>query len=168
MTLVDPPALWRRYIRDLAERVHLVESQMNMPSHGRPSLDAASPPESYPEPPYSPSEPLSGGRKRPFSQFDGRNPFQTTPRGSRDRIDSIGGDILSQGPLSERPSVSIAPDEQVTTNSPSFQPMPTRLAKPFWAQETDVERPGSRQTVEPAGLGGSLWPGDSLFEVCVI
>lgn len=116
-----------RYIKELADRVQQVESHVGMP---RPSFDASSPQEGYEQ--YSPTNSLSGSRKRTHSQFEG-NPFGRN---------SLGGFTLGQ---TERPrprdSIALAPDEKfddVLDERPEMR-------QPFWMAwkaETAVVDPG--------------------------
>ena len=136
---------------------------MGIPAGYRPSIDAGSPTDPYPEQPYSPTEPMSGGRKRTFSQFDGRNPFAQSPNPNRDRITSLGGYSIHQGPSGGRGSIALAPDQQLTDISPTAKAPSVDLTKPFWAQDTDVEHPKIKATEEDSGPVGDGWKGDSLF-----
>jgi hypothetical protein len=151
-----------RYIKELAERVQQVESQMGIPIGYRPSVDAGSPSDPYPEQ-YSPTEPMSGGRKRTFSQFDGRNPFAQSPHPNRDRMTSLGGYSIGQGQPGGRGSIALAPDQQFTDVSPTAGAPPLDLAKPFWAQKTGVERPNVKKNLEAGAPAGDEWKADSLF-----
>jgi hypothetical protein len=155
-----------RYIKELAERVQQVESQMGIPAVGyRPSVDAGSPSDAYPEQPYSPTEPMSGGRKRTFSQFDGRNPFAQSPHPNRDRMTSLGGYSMHQGLSGGRGSIALAPDQQLTDISPTAKAPAVDLTKPFWAQETDVEHPRTKTAEESGAAVGDGWKADSLFNM---
>jgi hypothetical protein len=152
-----------RYIKELAERVQQVESQMGIPTSYRASIDAASPTDMYPEQSYSPTEPMSSSRKRTFSQFDGRNPFQS-PHPSRDRVSSLGGYSMNQT-QGGRGSFALAPDQRLTDVSPTAPAPMIDLARPFWAQATDIEPPRSQpiqQEIAPVEDG---WNGDDLFSV---
>ena len=133
----------------------------------RPSVDAGSPSDPYPEQPYSPTEPMSGGRKRTFSQFDGRNPFAQSPHPNRDRITSLGGYSMHQGLSGGRGSIALAPDQQLTDISPTAKAPSVDLTKPFWAQETDVEHPRTKTSGEGSDVVGDGWKADSLFNVYV-
>ena len=152
-----------RYIKELAERVQQVESQIGMPIGYRPSVDAGSPSDPYPEQPYSPTEPISGSRKRTFSQFDGRNPFSQSPRSSRDKMGSLSGCSMNQAPQDGRGSFALAPDQQLTDISPTADAPPLDLAKPFWAQETEVERPITQEIQDARAPTDEVWKGDSVF-----
>lgn len=151
-----------RYIKELAERVQQVESQMGIPTGCRPSVDAGSPSDPYPEQPYSPAEPMSSSRKRTFSQFDGRNPFTQSAHPSRDKMASLGGYSLSQGPQGGRGSFAVAPDQQPTDISPTAGGS-THLVAPFWAQDTVVEHPMTKKPHEGEAPVGDVWKADSLF-----
>jgi hypothetical protein len=98
-------------------------------------MDAGSPPDPYGEPPYSPTEPMSGSRKRTFSQFDGRNPFAQSPHTGRDKGGSLSGYSINQGPPGGRGSFALAPDQQLTDISPTAGAPPIELTKPFWVQQ---------------------------------
>lgn len=155
-----PVANHPRYIKELAERVQQVESQMGIPIGYRPSIDAGSPSDPYPEQPYSPTEPMSSSRKRTFSQFDGRNPFTQSPHSSRDKMASLSGYSMNEG---GRGSFALAPDQQLTDVSPTAGVPLIDLAKPFWAQETEVEHPRAKEIQSTKATVGDLWQADSLF-----
>lgn len=152
-----------RYIKELAERVQQVESQIGIPTGYRQSMDAGSPSDPYGDQSYSPTEPMSGSRKRTFSQFDGRNPFTQSPRSSRDKMASLSGYSISQGLQDGRGSFALAPDQQLTDISPTAGAPPIDLAKPFWAQETEVEHPRAKETQQNTAPADDLWNADSLF-----
>lgn len=138
---------------------------MGIPAGYRPSIDAGSPPDPYPEQPYSPTDAMAAGRKRTFSQFDGRNPFAHP---NRDRITSLGGYSIHQGPSGGRDSIALAPDQQLTDISPTAKASSVDLTKPFWAQETDVEHPQTKAMEEDSAPVGDGWKGDSLFSTSVV
>lgn len=140
---------------------------MGIPTGYRASVDAASPSDTYPEQSYSPTEPMSGSRKRTFSQFDGRNPFAQSPQSSRDRMASLGGYNIHHGAQGGRGSFAIAPDQQLVDISPTAGAPTADLAKPFWAQETDVEHPRTKKADEAKPSVDDVWKGDSLFSVSV-
>lgn len=152
-----------RYIKELAERVQQVESQMGIPLGYRPSVDANSPSDPYPEQSYSPTEPISSSRKRTFSQFDGRNPFAQPPHSSRDKMAGQSGYNVNQGLQSGRESFALAPDQQLTDISPTAGHTSLDLAKPFWAQETEVEHPRAKETQIATAPAADLSTAESLF-----
>jgi hypothetical protein len=156
-----------RYIKELAERVQQVESQIGIPIGYRPSLDAASQPDAYPDQPYSPTEPRPSSRKRTFSQFDGRNPFTQSPQSSRNKVASLSGYSISQAAQGERASFALAPDQQLADISPTAGTASMDLAKPFWAQATDVEHPRAQESQMSATPADDLWSADSLFNAYV-
>lgn len=129
----------------------------------RPSVDAGSPSDPYPEQTFSPTEPMSSSRKRTFSQFDGRNPFTQSPQSTRDKTGSQGGYSINQAPQGGRGSFALAPDQQITDISPTAGAPPMDLTKPFWAQGTGVEHPMAREIQDTKALADDLWNADSLF-----
>jgi hypothetical protein len=156
-----------RYIKELAERVQQVESQMGIPIGYRPSLDAASQPDAYPDQPYSPTEPLPSSRKRTFSQFDGRNPFTQSPQSGRNKVASLSGYSINQAPQGERASIALAPDQQLADISPTAGPASVDLTKPFWTQAADAENPMAQESQMAATSADGLWSADSLFNAYV-
>jgi hypothetical protein len=140
---------------------------MGIPLGYRPSLDAASQPDAYPDQPYSPTEPLPSSRKRTFSQFDGRNPFAQSPQSGRNKIASLSGYSINQAPQGERASFALAPDQQLTDISPTAGTTSVDLTKPFWAQTTDVEHLIAQESQMAATSVDGLWSADSLFNAYV-
>ncbi len=156
-----------RYIKELAERVQQVESQMGLPVGYRPSVDAGSPSDPYAEQSYSPTEIMSSSRKRTFSQFDGRNPFTQSPQSTRDKMTSLSGYSINQAPQSERGSFAIAPDQQITDVSPTAVAPPIDLARPFWAHDTKAEHPRAKEIQIATICPDDVWEFDSLFSAYV-
>lgn len=152
-----------RYIKELAERVQQVESQIGIPAGYRPSIDASSPTDPYLEQSYSPTEPMSGSRKRTFSQFDGRNPFAQSPHPHRDRATSLSGYGANQGLPGGRGSFDLAPDQQLVDVSATASAPSVNLVKPFWAHETEVEHPKTKTPPETKNDVGDPWRAESLF-----
>lgn len=152
-----------RYIKELAERVQQVESHMGIPTGFRPSVDAGSPSDPYPDQSYSPTESMSGSKKRTFSQIDGRNPFAQSPRSSRDKMASLSGYSLSEGLHGGHGSFAIAPDQQLSDISPKTSSLSIDLTKPFWAQDTEVEHPRAKKTQDTKAPAGELWQAAPLF-----
>ncbi len=140
---------------------------MGLPVSYRPSIDAGSPSDPYPEQSYSPSEVMSSSRKRTFSQFDGRNPFTQSPQSTRDKMPSLSGYNINQAPQNERASFAIAPDQQLTDVSPTAGAPPIDLAKPFWAQDTEIKHPRAEGTQAAKASAGHVWEFDSLFSAYV-
>ena len=140
---------------------------MGLPVGYRPSVDAGSPSDPYIEQSYSPTEVMSGSRKRTFSQFDGRNPFTQSPQSTRDKVTSLSGYSINQAPQSERASFAIAPDQQLTDVSPTASAPPIDLTKPFWAQDTKTEHPRAQETQVGKISAGDGWEFDSLFSAYV-